>query len=61
MCDYYNMPTHLLSESRYGPNGTSTAAQSSVATPRNRITIPRRYALLCTTVDAPFNPSNRGF
>ena len=27
MCDYDDMPTYLLGESRYEPNGTPTAAQ----------------------------------
>jgi hypothetical protein len=61
MCDYLDMHSNLLGESRYEPNGTPTAAQHCVATPRNRITIPRRCALFCATVDAPFNSSNRGF
>jgi hypothetical protein len=86
MCDYIDMPSHLLGESRYEPNGTPTAAQHCVAPdgcaflhnrlvqgvrpytpvrfsephPWNRITIPRRCALFCATVDAPFNSSNRG-
>jgi hypothetical protein len=61
MVIYFNAPVHPLSESRYGPNGTPTAVHSFVATPCNRFTIPRRCALLCTAVDPPFSPSNRGF
>ena len=51
----------FLGESRYEPNGAPTVAQHCVATLRNRITIPHRCALFCTTVDAPFNSSNCGF
>jgi hypothetical protein len=61
MRDCNNMPIHLLGESRYEPNGTSTAAQHSVATPRNSMTIPRGCALFRTTADTPFNSSNYGF
>ena len=54
MCDYINMPSHLLGESRYEPNGISTAAQHGVATPWNGMTIPRRCALFYVTVDVPY-------
>ena len=95
---YLNIIPHPLDESRYGLNGTPTAAHCRVPTPWNRITIipvilpstlrasyrclnrsrrfiPRRRVLyrevpmsqaqdaqerplLCTPMDAPFNPSN---
>jgi hypothetical protein len=57
----FDLDLRPLGESRYGLNGTPTAAHSGVTTPWNRITIPRRCALLYTPVDAPFNPSNCGF
>ena len=44
MPDCFDRLTHLLGESRYRLNGASTTAHSGVATPWNRITIPRRRA-----------------
>jgi hypothetical protein len=65
---------HLLGEQRYTANGTLVAAHGCVAykdvgegrelgavsftTPWNRITIPRRCALPCTTTSAPFTVFN---
>ena len=49
---------HLVCEQRYTMNGTSVAAHGGVITPCNRITIARRYALPCTTTDAPFTLFN---
>ncbi len=40
----FNHFYHLLGESRYRLNGTPTAAHCGVATPGNRVTIPRRRA-----------------
>ena len=49
---------HPESEQRYTVNGTSVAAHGGVITPCNRTTIARRYALPCTTTDAPFTVFN---
>jgi hypothetical protein len=49
---------HPLSEQRYTANGTLVAAHGCVTTPCNRITIPRRRALPCTTTSAPFTVFN---
>lgn len=51
---------HLTGESRYRLNCTFAAAHYCVLTPRNRVTIPRHYALYCTAAKAHFNLSNRG-
>jgi hypothetical protein len=40
----FNQMIHLLGEFRYRLNGTPLTAHSGVATPWNRITIPRRCA-----------------
>ena len=68
---------HLLGEPRYAANYTFAVAHGNVAykdvgevreqgavsfaTPRNRMTIPRRGALPCTTANAHFASSNYGF
>jgi hypothetical protein len=57
----FDQMIHHLGELRYRLNGTPLTAHSGVATPWNRMTIPRRCALLCTLMDAPFNLSNCGF
>jgi hypothetical protein len=44
---------HLLGEQCYTADGTLVAVHGRVITPWNRITIPRRYALPCTTTSAP--------
>ncbi len=49
---------HPVSEQRHTMNGTSVAAHAGVISPCNRITIARRYALPCTTADAPFTVFN---
>ncbi|MCP3999386.1 MAG: hypothetical protein GY727_00530 [Gammaproteobacteria bacterium] len=53
-----NRAIHSLGETRYTANGTPVAAHDGVITPWNRITIPRRHALSCTTTDAPFTVFN---
>ncbi|MGD8587943.1 MAG: hypothetical protein PVG22_03835, partial [Chromatiales bacterium] len=58
---YFVKMVHQLGDLRYRPNGTSLRAHGGVATAWNRVTIPRRCALLCTPLDAPFNLSNCGF
>jgi len=50
----------LLGEPRYEANCTLAAAYGSVATPWNRITIPRRGALPYTAASAHFSSSNCG-
>ena len=57
----FDKRVYLLGELRYRPNGTPLMAHIGVATPWNRMTIPRRCALLCTLMDAPFSLSNCGF
>ncbi|MCU7960466.1 MAG: hypothetical protein KZQ58_10820 [gamma proteobacterium symbiont of Bathyaustriella thionipta] len=52
--------THWVS-SRYRADGTLAVAHGGVATPWNRSTIPRRYALPCTTASAPSTLPNCGF
>ena len=56
-----DMASHLTGVPRNGLNGTPRAAHGGVATPCNRLTIPRHRTLLCTPVDAPFKPFNYGF
>ncbi len=48
-----------IGELRYAPDCTVAAPHEGVATPWNRVTIPRRDALPCTTANAHSAPSNR--
>ena len=73
----FDLPIHLLGESRYEANCTFATAHGSVAymdvgevreqgavsfaTPWNRMTIPRRGALPCATANAHFTSSSCGF
>ncbi len=52
---------HLLGEPRYEANCTLAAAHGSVATPWNRMAIPRRGALPYTAASAHFTSSNCDF
>ena len=52
---------HLLGELRYETNCTLAEVHGSVATPWNRMTIPRRGALPCTSASVPFASLNCGF
>ena len=70
----FDLLIHLLGGPRYKANCTLAAAHccvaykdvgeerelgaASFATPWNRITIPRRGALPCTTANVHFTPSN---
>jgi len=52
-----NIDVHSPVEQRYRLNDTFAAAHGCVMAPCNRTTIPRRYALPCITLNAPFNLS----
>ena len=56
-----NEPNRLQGEPRYGVDCTVVAPHGFVATPWNRITIPRHCALPWVTATAHSTPSNRGF
>ena len=49
---------HSYGESRYAMQCTLSAAHGCVVTPRNRVTIPRRYTLPCTPENALCTTSN---
>ncbi len=49
---------NLPGKSRYGMNCTLAVTHDGVATPWNRTTIPRHYALSYITASAHFTPSN---
>jgi hypothetical protein len=49
---------HPANNQRCTANGTPMAAEDCVMNPWNRITVPRRYALPCTTTGAPFTVLN---
>jgi len=57
----FDLIIHLLGEPRYEANCTFAGAHGSVATPWNRVTIPRRGALPCTPANPHFASSNCGF
>ncbi|MFA5824605.1 MAG: hypothetical protein WC825_01385 [Gallionellaceae bacterium] len=56
---YLSTLTHQVR--RYEAYCTSLAAHGGVAPPRNGMTIPRRHALPCTTMNAHYASFNYGF